>query len=119
MSEGATQQTATKVVWFELPATDTERARGFYGKLFGWDYQPFEGQDYHLSYQAGGAIFAAPEATGPIVYFGVEDVDAAIARVEALGGEGGSKQDIPGVGSYALVKDSEGNPIGLYQATAA
>ena len=119
MSEGATEPSAAKIVWFELPATDTERARGFYAKLFGWHYQPFEGQDYHMSYEAGGAIFAASEASGPIVYFGVDDVDAAVARVEELGGERGEKQEIPGIGFYALVKDSEGNPIGLYQNTQA
>jgi predicted enzyme related to lactoylglutathione lyase len=24
------------LVWFEIPADDVERARAFYGKLFGW-----------------------------------------------------------------------------------
>ena len=68
-----------------------------------------------MSYEAGGAIFGAPDQHGPIVYFGVEDVDAAIARVKELGGTGGEKQEIPGVGYYAHCADTEGNLIGLYQ----
>src|SRR6187399_2863037 len=26
----------SKIVWFEIPADNVERARTFYGKLFGW-----------------------------------------------------------------------------------
>ena len=29
-------ETAGNVVWFELPAEDTARARRLYGELFGW-----------------------------------------------------------------------------------
>ena len=115
MTDSAATTTTGKIVWFELPASDSARARSFYADLFGWQFQPFEGQDYHMTYEAGGAIFGAPGQTGPIVYFGVDDVDAAIARVNQLGGTGGEKQEIPGVGYYAHCADTEGNPIGLYQ----
>jgi predicted enzyme related to lactoylglutathione lyase len=54
-----------------------------------------------MSYEAGAAIFAAAEQRGPKVYFGVADIDAAIARVRELGGEAGDKQEIPGIGFYA------------------
>lgn len=116
MTDSATQATtAGKIVWFELPAADTSRARSFYGDLFGWQFQPFEDQDYHMTYEAGGAILASPEQNGPMVYFDVQDIDAAIARVRELGGVAGEKQQIPGIGHYAQCKDTEGNPIGLYQ----
>jgi uncharacterized protein len=117
MSDAAA--TVAKIVWFEVPAADTERARSFYGDLFGWQFQPFDGQDYHMSYEAGGAIFGSPEQNGPMVFFGVPDIEAATARVGELGGEGGEKQEIPGIGYYAHCKDSEGNPIGLYQDATA
>lgn len=110
--------TAAKIVWFEIPAAQTERARHFYKQLFGWEYETFEGQDYHMSYQAGGAISAYEQPGNPIVYFGVEDIDAAIARVEELGGTGGERAEIPGVGYHAQCQDSEGNRIGLYQDLA-
>jgi predicted enzyme related to lactoylglutathione lyase len=114
MTDSATS-TSGKIVWFEVPAGDTERARSFYGQLFGWQFQQFGDQDYHTTSEAGGAIFGAPGQTGPVVYFGVDDVEAAIARVEELGGTSGEKQEIPGVGYYAQCKDTEGNQIGLYQ----
>jgi uncharacterized protein len=119
MTDTATPATTGKIVWFEVPAADTARARSFYGDLFGWQFQPYEDQDYHLTYEAGGAIFAAPEQKGPMVFFGVENIDSAIARVRELGGEAGEKQEIPGVGYYAHCSDTEGNPIGVYQDAAA
>jgi predicted enzyme related to lactoylglutathione lyase len=71
-----------------------------------------------MSYEAGGAIVASAEQTGPTVFFGVEDLDAAIARVREVVGEAGEKQEIPGIGYYARCEDTEGNPIGLYQTAA-
>ena len=31
------------IVWFEIPADNVERARTFYGKLFGWKIDKFPG----------------------------------------------------------------------------
>jgi Bleomycin resistance protein-like N-terminal len=46
----AASDTNGKVVWFEIPAEEAERARSFYGDLFGWSFQPFEGpNEYHLT----------------------------------------------------------------------
>ena len=114
MSE-TTSETTGKIAWFELPAEDTQRAQDFYGRLFGWQFQPYEGEDYHLTFAAGGAIYKAPERKGPTLYFGTDDIDAAIARVHELGGEAGEKQEIPNIGRYALCSDTEGNPFGLDQ----
>ena len=117
MSQAATETTG-KIVWFELPAEDTERAQGFYGELFGWRFQSFEGQDYQITYEGGGAIYGAPGERGLMAYFGVTDIEAAIARVRDLGGEAGEKQEIPGIGLYAHCADTEGNRFGLYQGGA-
>ena len=115
MTETTTHPTTGRIVWFELPAADTRRARTFYGELFGWTFQSDEGSDYHMSHDVGGAIFSDAEQHGPKVYFGVADIDPAIARVRDLGGTAGEKQEIPGVGWYAECTDTEGNPVGLYQ----
>ena len=40
------------IVWFEIPADDTARAKKFYRALFGWNISPFPGAaiaDYHRS----------------------------------------------------------------------
>lgn len=71
-------------MWFGLPAADTSRARSSCGDLFGWQFQPHEDQCYHMTYEAGGAIVPWPEESGPTVFFGVEELDAAIARVREL-----------------------------------
>ena len=31
------------IVWFEIPADNLDRAKTFYGKLFGWKINPFPG----------------------------------------------------------------------------
>jgi len=103
------------VVWFELPAADTDRARDFYARLFGWSFEPFGDDDYHVTYEAGGAVYGEPGEKGLLAYFGVDDVEAAVARVRELGGEAGDKEEVPGVGQYAHCSDPEGNRFGLYR----
>ena len=115
---GTMSETVGKVAWFELPAKDTKRAQAFYGGLFGWQFQPFEEQDYHITFEAGGAIANAPEQKCAIVHFGTDDIDAAIARVRELGGEAEDKQEVPGFGHYVYCSDTEGNRFGPYQPGA-
>ena len=110
---------SSSVVWFELPAADSDRARDFYARLFGWSFERFGDEDYHMTYDAGGAVYGAPGENGLLAYFGVDDVDAAIARVRELGGEAGEKQDVPGVGPYAHCSDLDGNRVGLYRQEAS
>jgi len=112
-------ETAGKIAWFELPAKDTGRAATFYGKLFGWQFQGFEGSDdYLMTYEAGGAIHRADGREGLLAYFGTDDIDTAVAKVRELGGDASDKQEIPGVGHYSHCTDTEGNPFGLYQQEA-
>jgi predicted enzyme related to lactoylglutathione lyase len=110
--------TASKIVWFELPAKDTKRAQDFYARLFGWTFEPFEGvSEYHVANDAGGAIkAAAPGDEGPVVYFGVEDLDATAKRVEELGGQVGERRELPNVGVFIECVDTENNPFSLWQA---
>ncbi|HUK44032.1 MAG TPA: VOC family protein [Gaiellaceae bacterium] len=104
-----------KITWFEIAGADGAHARGFYGSLFGWQFQPFEeGGDYQMTYEAGGAVYSAPDK-GILVYFGTSDIDASVARVRELGGEAGVPQEIANVGRYATCSDTEGNTFGLYQ----
>jgi predicted enzyme related to lactoylglutathione lyase len=111
-------ETAGKVVWFELPAKNTKRARDFYGQLFGWNFEAFEGHaEYHMIYEAGGAIQPSKGESGPLVFFGTDNIDASVARVREFGGEASDAEEIPGVGRYSHCTDTEGNPFGLYQGS--
>ena len=105
-------------VHVELPAGDTSRAKEFYGKLFGWQWQSMEGpQEYHMtqfSETSGGAVFPAEER-GARIYFDVDDINAGAAKVKELGGQADDPQPVPGMGWFATAKDTEGNKIGLWQ----
>jgi predicted enzyme related to lactoylglutathione lyase len=109
---------AGKLVHFEVPAQDTARALDFYGKMFGWQFQGFDGPvEYHMTQldeQSGGAIF--PGDTGAVrVYFDVDDINDGVSRVKDNGGSADDPQPVPGMGWFATAKDTEGNPIGLWQ----
>ena len=112
---------AGQMVHVEIPAGDTAKARAFWGGLFGWTFQAFEGSptEYHttqFSETQGGAIMEADgDKRGPRVYFDVDDISAQKARVGELGGTSGEAYPVPGMGWFAVCKDSEGNEFGLWQ----
>jgi predicted enzyme related to lactoylglutathione lyase len=112
---------AGEMVHLEIPATDTGKAKEFWSSLFGWKWQQFEGpSEYHMtrfSETTGGAIYQPEQADkrGARVYFDVDDINAANARVKELGGEGGEPQPVPGMGWFSHFKDTEGNEFGLWQ----
>lgn len=119
MTDSTTQAPTGTIVWFELPSGDTERAKSFYGALFGWSFEQFGDMDYHASNDAGGAVYNDPSAQGVMAYFGVADVDESARQVASLGGSASEKQEIPGVGFYAQCVDLDGNKFGLYQGLAS
>ncbi|MGH3035780.1 MAG: VOC family protein [Gaiellaceae bacterium] len=110
-----------QMVHVEIPAGDTAKAREFWGSLFGWEWQTFEGPtEYHMtrfSETTGGAIYEPdpPDKRGARVYFDVDDINAGVARVNELGGEAGEGMPVPGMGWFAICKDTEGNEFGLWQ----
>ena len=112
---------AGQIVHLEIPAGDTEKAREFWGSLFGWQWQTVEGPtEYHMTRfteTTGGAIYAPdpPDKRGVRIYFDVDEIDAAGTRVNELGGEAGESMPVPGMGWFSLCKDTEGNEFGLWQ----
>ena len=111
---------AGQMVHLEIPAGDTAKARAFWGGLFGWEFQAYEGSpsEYHMtrfSETSGGAIMAADGTPGPRVYFDVDEIDAGVTRVRELGGEASDAMPVPGLGWIATCTDSEGNHFGIWQ----
>jgi predicted enzyme related to lactoylglutathione lyase len=127
---------AGPVAWHELTADDTEAALEFYKGLFGWEVVgkvPMGGDigTYYLfgigTTQLGGA-FKRPKHLPPtwprwLVYLSVPSVTAAVAAVEAAGGQLlNGPQEVPGGAWVAQVVDSHGVPMALSgpkSATAA
>jgi predicted enzyme related to lactoylglutathione lyase len=114
-----------KIVHFELPAADADRATGFWHGLFGWKIgsSTMEGFDYRMFQTGddqGGAVYPGENAgTGPIVYFDTDDIDASIAKVRELGGAADDKQPVPTHGWFAGCKDTEGNSFSLWQGDSS
>jgi predicted enzyme related to lactoylglutathione lyase len=111
-----------QMVHLEIPAGDTQKAREFWGTLFGWEWQAYEGSpnEYlmtRFSETTGGAIYKPEQADkrGARVYFDVDDINKETARVEELGGEAGEPMPVPGMGWFSVNKDPEGNEFGLWQ----
>jgi len=118
-----------RVVHFEIPSDDPERATRFYGDLFGWQFQKWEGgQPYWLVSTGaqgepgidGGLLQRTPHSPGVVNTVDVPDLDAYVARVEQGGGRVvAPKMAVPGVGWLAYAQDPDGNTFGMMQADPA
>ncbi|HEV3163138.1 MAG TPA: VOC family protein [Isosphaeraceae bacterium] len=120
-----------RVVHFEIPADNPERAAKFYRELFGWKIQKWEGpMDYWMVEtgprdQAGGINGGLVKKMGPgpggyVNSVDVPSVDEYLAKATALGAEVAMpKMPIPGVGYIAYCKDTEGSVFGLFQSDAS
>ena len=115
---------AARVVHVEFPAQNADGEQSFCEGLFGWQFsQPMPERDYRMSDLGegqGAAIYPSDSgATGLKVYFGVDDMDAAIAKVQELGGQAEDKAPVPGMGWFAGCKDPDGNAFSLWQNDSA
>ena len=114
------------IVHFEIPADNTERARQFYGELFGWTFEEAAmGESPYWVIQTeegglgGGLLQRQDPHHLPTNYISVESVDDASRRVEELGGKIViPKQPVPGMGWFAACIDTEGNGFSLWQENA-
>ncbi len=123
---------SNSVGWFEIYVDDLERAKSFYEKVFqvSLSLLPMpagSGDMQMLSFpmdnmEAPGAPGAlvkmdgfGPSAGGTLVYFSCEDCATEESRVAEAGGEVVKpKESIGEYGFISLVKDTEGNMIGLH-----
>lgn len=115
------------IAHLEIAGDDLERVNAFYSGVFGWQIGPIEGMpDYEMANTGQEAIGAglgirdktAPSATR--IYITVDSIEAALVKVAELGGSlVVDKTEVPGMGHFAAVNDSEGNEIGLWEELAA
>jgi hypothetical protein len=104
------------LVYFQLDVADGERAKAFYGGLFGWKATEgsvpggfnFDGPSPH-----GGGLGGVETKSRPLVYFQVDDLEAARAKVTELGGEAGDPRPSE-VGSFSICKDDQGVEFGIF-----
>ncbi|GAA5174875.1 VOC family protein [Niveibacterium umoris] len=119
-----------RVVWFEIPALDLDRACSFYEHLFGEPLKreamgpdvtiavfPYDGTGVSGCLQHAPGV--APALTGSKVYLNADaGLDTLLGRAVAAGG----KVALPpvalpeGMGRFAHIVDTEGNLVGLHEA---
>lgn len=106
----------------EIPSKDFQKAKKFYGGLFGWQFDHIKEMDY-LFFKApsgvnGGFTKELELAAKPgfTIYIEVEDIEAIIKKAKDMGGKTIKEKTMitPEIGYFALVNDLEGNQIGLW-----
>jgi predicted enzyme related to lactoylglutathione lyase len=116
------------VVYFEIPVVDLNRECDFYSSVFeatfshdvvdGYQMAFFESSED--TFGAAGALVVGdvyvPSHDGCFLYFGVESVDATVARALEHGGSVlYPKKSNGDLGYVAEIQDSEGNRIALHE----
>lgn len=122
--------TVSRVVHFEIHATDPESAAKFYSTVFDWKISKWDGPfDYWLVATGegngidGGIVLrqgARPVSGAPVNAYvctvTVASLDETYAAITANGGTVAvEKQEVPGIGLLAYFKDPEGTIFGALQ----
>jgi len=124
------------VVHFEMPYDNRQRMAKFYESAFGWHTQMLgeEMGNYVLATTTesgedgpkrpgaiNGGFFARKSdwpGQHPSVVIAVDDIHAAAKKIRDAGGTVlGEPMEIPGVGHYVSLTDTEGNRVSMLQPT--
>jgi hypothetical protein len=121
---------ANSVVHFEIFASDVERARKFYERVFGWRFDVAGPPDFYLIVTGpesdpglkNGLIAkrSGPAAEGSLNAYrctiGVRSITESMSAVEAAGGKlRSSVAEIPDVGKVVEIADTEDNIVCIFE----
>ena len=107
--------TPAPIVFFDIAGPDLARQRAFFADVFGWESAPTG----HVAApvppgQLAGFLRTDPAAV--MLYFGVADVTATLAKITAAGGSVVAPRfEVKGVVVLGLFKDPAGNGLGLVE----
>lgn len=102
------------LVFFDLAGPDAGVLREFYARVFGWS----SGEDGRFEVVVKSPVQAAfrTDPAEKRLYLGVDDIEATLAQVSALGGSVDVPRfEVPGVVVLGLFRDPAGNPMGLVE----
>lgn len=122
-----------RVVHFEVPFSDGDRARSFYQQAFGWQLNEMPETKYTIvstgpagengmpaepGFIGGGMFEREPDnPQGPVITIDVKSIDDALATIRSLGGDAvGEKTQVGEMGFAAYFTDTEGNVMGLWES---
>jgi predicted enzyme related to lactoylglutathione lyase len=121
-----------RVVHFEIPFDDGDRARSFYKEIFDWQVQTMPEMGGYTIVMSGPSGDAGPTEAGfinggmlsrdqaatpgPVIVVDVASIDETLERI---GSSGGStvvgKTPVGDMGFAAYFTDPEGNVVGLWE----
>ena len=114
-----------RIVHFDIPSDNPERAQKFYQDVFGWEFAKWDGPMEYWMVKTGendtpgingGLARRMPGQIGMINTIDIPSIDEYIIKIQSNGGQIlVSKTEIPGVGHYATCMDTEGNIFGIIQ----
>jgi predicted enzyme related to lactoylglutathione lyase len=113
------------VVHIEIPAINAKTSGEFYRTVFGWQIEADPTYGYVQFRPEVGPGGGFPETSGPgpfayrtdsvLIYVGTDDIEGALASIEAAGGKTlMTKTEIPGIGWWAVFLDPSGNRLALF-----
>lgn len=114
-----------RVVHFEVPADDPDRAAAFYAEVFGWTITRWRGREDYWEVSTGtgaegidgGLRRRAAPVQSTVATVDVASVDKATAKVVEQGGRIVMPTvSVPGVGYLAYCEDTEGNVFGVIES---
>src|SRR2546430_17170284 len=116
-----------RVVHFEIPADDVERAQSFYREAFGWQITPMPEMNYTLIGTTatdetgaptepgainGGMMQRQGRFTAPVVTIETDDIESTLQQGEQLGGAGVEPQmGLRAMGLAAYFSGHAGNGV--------
>jgi len=110
-----------RLSYLEIPAIDPRQSAAFYERVFGWKIDQRSKDDFRFSDRDGlligrwatGNVASREAGILPFIY--VDDIEAAIGRVTATGGEIVKASYAEGDVRIARIRDPAGNLVGLWQ----
>src|SRR5437899_11618271 len=110
----------SSIVWFEIPADNVERAKKFYGDLFGWKIERFPGpQEYwHIDTGGsddtpdGGLMKRQQPQQGITSHINAPSADQCAVKAQQLAAKTCMPNTpAPQTGYFAICRDPQNNPF--------
>ncbi len=122
------EELKSAINWFEIPATDFDRAVRFYGEIYAFDMPTRDMGHIRMGFfqhqqgsGIGGAVVSGdgyiPSLEGSKLYLnGGTNLCTVLDRVDNAGGTVvlGKTEISPEIGYFAIIDDTEGNRVYLH-----
>lgn len=109
-----------EISYIEIGSSDAVSTGGFLERLFGCSFNVLGsgGEGWFQTPTMKVGLHGKDPSPGFLVFFGVSDLDAAVSRVSALGGNCEAPTEEPGFGKFCICTDPSGLKFGLHQRSS-